>query len=140
MAGRPLLYPVRFGPHSLRLRIVPGDCGASSVPEMRGWRGHPQHQLKSRQLNPFLRRVPDMHPPKLGNIMSALGQKQTCAAQSPCPPRAKSGHCILFDNVVGASKHCQWNGKALRLCSFNIDDQLVLRRRLYRKIGGPLAF
>src|SRR5262245_2879988 len=57
-----------------------------------------------------------------------------------CPLRAKSGHWPLFDHIVGLRKQRWWHRYAQRLRSLEVDHQLVLGRRLYRKIGRLLAF
>src|SRR5262249_18494673 len=46
----------------------------------------------------------------------------------------------LFNHLVGAGEHGCWNVYAERLCSFEVDYQLVFGRRLHRKVGGLLAF
>src|SRR5450432_1335437 len=45
----------------------------------------------------------------------------------------------LFDDLVGPSEQCRRHGEAHRLGGLEIDDQLILGRRLHRKIGGLLA-
>src|SRR5215471_9649892 len=45
----------------------------------------------------------------------------------------------LFDHLVGASAQRGWYCKAKRLRNRKVDHQLVLRRRLDRKVGGLLA-
>ena len=45
----------------------------------------------------------------------------------------------LFDHLVGASTYRLRNGEAQCFGSLEIDYKLVLRRRLYRKIGWLLA-
>ena len=75
--------------------------------------------------------------------MSALGQKQTCAAQNGmsalppkadmcsatqgCPLCAKSGHrassaCQLFDDFIGAAEHRRWECETHRLGGLKIDQ------------------
>ena len=57
-------------------------------------------------------------------------QKQTYAVQQKT---------LLFDHLVGAREHCPWNGKAKCFGGFQVYGQLVLGRRLYRKLGGFLT-
>ena len=45
----------------------------------------------------------------------------------------------LFGHLVSASEKCGWNIKAERLGSLQIDDRLVLGRRLHRQISWLLA-
>src|SRR6476619_2045176 len=45
----------------------------------------------------------------------------------------------LFDDLVGASEQRRRHFKAERLGSFEVDDQLVLRRRLHRQVGRFFA-
>ena len=45
----------------------------------------------------------------------------------------------LIDHLVGAREQRRWYSEAERLGRFEIDHQLVLRWRLYRKIGRLLA-
>src|SRR5262245_66573739 len=58
--------------------------------------------------------------------MSALGQKRTL--------------CCLFDHLVGAREQRRRNCEAERLCSLEVDYQLVLVRRLHREVGRLLTF
>jgi hypothetical protein len=46
----------------------------------------------------------------------------------------------LFDHLVGAGKHRLRNGNTERFGGFEIDDQLVLGRRLHRQVCRFLAF
>jgi hypothetical protein len=46
----------------------------------------------------------------------------------------------LFDHLVGAGEQCGLHVKAERLRGFEVDYQLVFRRRLYWQIGRLLAF
>ena len=69
--------------------------------------------------------------------MSALGQKQTCAAQnvmSALPPKG------LFDHLIGALLHLQRHIEAQSLRGLEVDHQLVLGRRLHWQVTRLLAF
>src|SRR5262245_10964275 len=56
--------------------------------------------------------------------MSALGQKRTSR---------------LLDDLIGCGEQRLRNGQTKRLCGLEIDNQLVLGRRLHRHIGWLLA-
>src|SRR5262245_59553590 len=56
--------------------------------------------------------------------MSALGQKRTSR---------------LLDDLIGGGEQRLRNGQTERLCGLEIDNQLVLGRRLHRHIGWLLA-
>jgi hypothetical protein len=45
----------------------------------------------------------------------------------------------LFDHLVGARKQCWRHGEAERLGGLEVDHQVVLGRRLHRKVRGLLA-
>ena len=83
--------------------------------------------------------------------MSALGQKRTLAVQqrmSALTPKAdmcgaNSNVCFgpdiaLFDHLVGLRKQRRWHCYAQCFSRLKIDHQLVLGRRLRRKVGGLL--
>src|SRR5690242_15896270 len=70
-------------------------------------------------------------------LLSALGQKRTCAAHKLMSALGqKRTHAAqkgsLFDHLVGAGKHCRGYHKSERLRGFEIDDQFVFGRRLHR--------
>ena len=73
-------------------------------------------------------------------LMSASGQKQTCAAQTRMSAKGQEQTSRnLFDHLVGARKYGQRNGKPEHLRGFEVDDNLVLSRRLHRQVGGFFA-
>src|SRR5262245_15987633 len=67
-------------------------------------------------------------------------QKRTWAVQQWMSAMGQKRHRILFDYFVGLRKQRRWHRYAQRLRSLEVDHQLVLGRRLYRKIGRLLAF
>src|SRR6266851_7342334 len=64
---------------------------------------------------------------------------------SICPLRAITGceqsqqNQSLFDYLVGAGEQLRWHVEAKRLRGLEVDHQLVLGWRLYRKVGRLLA-
>src|SRR5881396_2521426 len=44
-----------------------------------------------------------------------------------------------FNHLISAAEHGLRDGEAERLCGLEVDDQLVLGRRLHRKVGRLLA-
>jgi hypothetical protein len=57
-----------------------------------------------------------------------------------CPLCAKRRHSAkLFDHLVGTREQRLRDGKAERLCGFQIDDQLVFGGRLHRQVRGVNA-
>ena len=72
--------------------------------------------------------------------MSALPRKRTCAVQPGCPLCANSGHRHSFDHCVGTLLKLQGYVEAQRFCGLEVDDQLVLGRRLQRKVSRLRAF
>src|SRR5262245_30033377 len=88
--------------------------------------------------------------------MSALGQKQTCAAQnvmSALPPIATSnatygmsalGHKrtsqTSVDNLVGTLLQKQWHVQPEPFRRLKIDSHHEFRRQLYRQLGRLCAF
>src|SRR5580704_14641845 len=61
--------------------------------------------------------------------VSAKGQNRTHAARRS-----------LFDHLVGSSEQVRWDGEAECLGSFEINDELKLRRLLHRQVAGMLTF
>src|SRR5215475_3739780 len=55
------------------------------------------------------------------------------------PPAWNSLRLHSFDHLVGGREQRLWNFEAQRLGGFEVDHQLVLGRRLHRKVGGLLA-
>src|SRR6185369_15937668 len=73
--------------------------------------------------------------------MSALGQKQTCAAQndmSALPPIADIN--ALFDHLIGASEQRWRHSEADRLSGLEVDDQFEFGGLLNRKITRFCTF
>ena len=65
--------------------------------------------------------------------MSALAQKQTCAAHKPM---SKSGHQpVLFDHLVGTVEQRRRDGDTERLSGLEVDHKLELGRLLHWKFG-----
>src|SRR5205085_11285912 len=58
-------------------------------------------------------------------------------------PWQRSGQTVetgLFDHLVGAAEQCHWHIEAECLRSLEIDEQLILCRRLHRQLAGSSAF
>src|SRR5262245_55723076 len=74
--------------------------------------------------------------------MSALPPKaDMCGARgNVCFGPKADTRLVSFDDLVGAAKHRRRHRKAERLRGFEIDYQLELGWRLYRQVGGLLAF
>src|SRR6516164_1917598 len=53
--------------------------------------------------------------------------------------RCDRGRNPSLDDLVGACEHGRWDVDAGRLCSLEIDNQLVFGRRLDRQVGWLLA-
>src|SRR5215467_11034785 len=67
-------------------------------------------------------------------------RKQTFAVHMATSAKAKSGHSdALFDHLIGTGEYGRRHSEAERLGRFQIERQLVLGRRLHRKVGGLLA-
>src|SRR5262245_53547323 len=77
--------------------------------------------------------------------MSALPPKATSIAFCGMSDGPIAGSCSpskgsLFDHLVGCSEQRRRNCEAERLCSLEVDHQLVLVRRLHREVGRLLTF
>jgi hypothetical protein len=73
--------------------------------------------------------------------MSALGQKQTCAAHTPMSAKCQSRTFQRsLDHLVGGLLEMHRHVEAQRLGGLEVDDKLILRRRLHRHVGRLLAF
>ena len=74
--------------------------------------------------------------------LSALGQKQTCAAHSRCPLSAKTGlyaaqqTVSLFDHLIGSHEHALWHSDAKRSRRFQINCQLEFVGRSIGRSAG----
>src|SRR5262245_59641230 len=75
-----------------------------------------------------------------GDRISVRGRRQQTLQQNlPIPALSIRGNESLLDHLVSAREKRWWNGDAESLCSLEIDDQVVLGRRLHRKIARLLA-
>ena len=61
--------------------------------------------------------------------MSALGQKQTCAAHKPMSALCQK-RTLSFDEHIDTPQKCFWNSQAYGLGCFEVDGQLEFRRLL----------
>jgi len=68
--------------------------------------------------------------------MSALGQKQTCAAQLGMSALGQKRTFDLFNNFVGDLVETQRHFEAKRLCGFDIYDHSELCRSLDGKLSA----
>ena len=82
---------------------------------------------------------PDM-PVALANVRS-WGQERTWGGNCSRSESDPMQTCAfgLFDHLVGGHKQRGRHRQAERLCRLDVDDRLVLGRRLHRKIGGLVA-
>jgi hypothetical protein len=72
--------------------------------------------------------------------MSALGQKQTCAAQADVRFVPIADIRVLFDHLVGSDDESRRHCQAERLCGFQVNHQFEFDGGLHRQVSGLLAF
>ena len=58
----------------------------------------------------------------------------------PTPERPGDCRATSFDDLVGAGEHARRHFEAERFRSLEVDDQLILTRRLHRQIDRLLTF
>src|SRR5262245_19090089 len=67
-------------------------------------------------------------------------RKRTCAVQTRMSAKGQEQTLpSLFDHLVGAREKRRRNGEAECLDGLQVDDRLVLGRRLHRQVAGFLA-
>src|SRR5262245_29694816 len=66
-------------------------------------------------------------------------RKRTCAVRSSMSAKGQKRTLRLLDDLVGRGKQRLRNGQADRLRGLEIDNQLILGRRLHRHVGWLLA-
>src|SRR2546428_4469203 len=72
--------------------------------------------------------------PSRRNFMHRSERRQVPRADSCTAAKTSS-----LDDFVGAGEQLRWHVDAERLGGLEIDDKLVLGRRLHRKVGGLLT-
>src|SRR5215813_13664762 len=100
-----------------------------SKADMCAAKGHVRFTRNSDRESGHRQTVMSALPPK-ADMCSALGH--VCFG-----PKADIG--TLFDHLVGASKYCRRHSEAERFRGLEIDDELVLGRRLHRQITRLFA-
>src|SRR5262245_1933706 len=76
--------------------------------------------------------------PKSGHVAD-IPDRQLRALSDSCTAARGAAVARLFDHLVGAGEERRWHVEAKRLGGFEVDDELVLGRRLHRQVGWLLA-
>src|SRR6476660_1186895 len=67
-------------------------------------------------------------------------RKRTCAVQLGMAAKGNADNASLFDHLVCACEQRWRNCEVQRFRGLKVDHQLVLGRRLHRKVSGLFAF
>ncbi len=81
--------------------------------------------------------------PHCGAMYSVTHSRPPCKAIELSPNlgdgKEAGGGLRLFDHLVSAGEQRRRNGQAERFGGLQVDDEVVLHRRLHRQVGGFLA-